>query len=133
MKLVVVWLAALALVASASEVALENDGVIEFKLKHSAISCRGQTVISHPDYEIRSVGQLVLRYGASLKLAHPGADPSTVRARKELVSIVAIGDVEVTRLDGDKEEATRGARLVYLPAKGQWLIDGESWSSSAPR
>lgn len=131
MKPALILLVGLLGCADALELELENKGRVTLHPKGARVTCQGVTRLLHPDFEIRSRGQLVGFFGASLELDHPGADPSTLKVSKELASIVALGEVTVVFHSGKSAHSVNCQRAVYVVKDNSWLIDGKSWPEGA--
>lgn len=113
--------------AAAAEFHLQNDGTITVNPRSARMTCQGVTRLQYPEFEIRCQGQLVSFFGASLRLKTPGDAPSTLKARKELVSIVALGEVVVTLSTDQSDRTVTCQRAVYIERDKRWLIDGTPW------
>lgn len=108
-------------------VEIENDGRMELAARGASIRCTGETQLTLSAFRIRSEGQLVAFFGASLHLDAPGAAPETLRTKPQLISIVAVGQVEVSIGQGEGAVTTTGSRVVYRAADRSWQVDGRPW------
>lgn len=124
MKRYVAWLVATGMamfgMAAAEGVRVENEGRLTMEARRHRLQAQGTTRLVHPDFELRAEGQMVITFAATLVLKRPGEN-SSVSAKRQLGSIVAIGRVKLVGTNGMTFE---GERLVFRAKDGQWFLDG---------
>jgi hypothetical protein len=118
--------------AGTEPIRIENSGRMDIRARGAGIRCFGETTIRHPEFTIRSQGQLMVFFSASLRIAAPGAPPETLEADPQLVSIVAIGNVEVERVQDGHVVIAKGTKAVYQARQRRWLVDDGTSGREAP-
>lgn len=101
-------------------VEIENQGRLDVEAKRHRVQAQGKTRLQYLGFDLQAEGQVVITMAASLTLDSPG-DVSSVRASKQLASIVGIGRVRLVTGEG---EIFEGQRIVFRAKDEQWFLDG---------
>lgn len=106
-----------------------KNGMSSFSPHQGEMTWTGELSLEHPKFRMSVNGRATVFNGPALQ-HEPSSDPTSpkrkITARQQCISIIALGEVTIVRLENGKESAPlRGSRVVYIPGEDRLLIDGK--------
>lgn len=93
---------------------IHHDGVMQFDIRRMGAHAIGTSEVFHPDFRLSVWGQLRLMAAPKLFRRSEEGAASRFSASPRLVSLVAIGDITLTR-NGHDEPMVPPGRLISWP------------------
>lgn len=111
-----------------------NDGVIRGRAVLGETIWIGTMTVEWAGFHMNVKGQTTLYSGPSIE-RKPANSPrlrvKDLQLRQEWISLIALGEIVLTRPHGDgTSQKTAASKVVYLPADDRVLVDGKLWPTN---